>query len=143
MPTCDREFRKYFLKILETISSMNKFLSGLYHADVWLSPEECASAIATGRAFLDGFRFCADHAFLVLNSTRWKYQPKYHLFGEIVFKLEQSHRAKCPCLNPIIESTQVDEDFVGRIARFSTSVSIRKISERTLKKYLLSLAGYW
>ena len=131
------------MQILKTIRNANKFLSGLYRAGVWLDGRERDILISFGRAFLDGFKACAEHAFLRLNLTRWKYQPKYHLFAEVVFKMELNRRDKVPSINPVVEGTQIDEDFVGVVSRWSTQVSIRKVGERTLKKYLVGLAAHW
>ncbi|CAE7726262.1 unnamed protein product [Symbiodinium sp. CCMP2456] len=143
LPTCPAELKPYFVEVHRTIRSSNEFLKGLYHADTWLTEAERRHAIESGRCFLNSFKFCAEHAFLQLNLTRWKYQPKYHLFAEVIFLLEKNLHEGVSSLNPLIEATQVDEDFVGKVSRFSLQVSVRTISERTIKKYLLSLASAW
>ncbi|CAE6967890.1 unnamed protein product, partial [Symbiodinium sp. KB8] len=143
LPTCPDELKPYFVEVYRTIRSSNEFLKGLYRSDTWLTEAERRHAIESGRCFLNSFKFCAEHAFLRLNLTRWKYQPKYHLFAEMIFKLEKNRHEGCSSLNPLAEATQVDEDFVGRISRFSVQVSVRTIAERTIKKYLLSLASAW
>ena len=140
---CEPEVLSYFQNILKVFRHANLFLKTLYNSDLFLTVAERDIVIAEGRGFLKSFSACASHAFLSLNLTRFKYQPKYHLLAEIIYRLEVERLASVASINVVAESTQLDEDFVGRCAKFSREVSARAIHVRTVKKYLLSLASLW
>ena len=143
LDVCDPDVQGHVRTMAALFKHANIFMTTLYHSDVFLTPAERTALIESGRCFLKLFAKCASYSFLTLNLTRFKFQPKYHFLAEIVFKLECQQQAGVISMNPILESTQVDEDFVGRVAKFSREVSVRLIHLRTLKKYLLSLASLW
>ena len=134
--------RPFFSRVLSLFRNANRFLSLLYNCDLWLRDGQRNDIIRFGASFLADFEACAQKAF-ELRMTRFKLQPKFHMVGEIIFAL-RLHRSKgIPSLNPLTASTQVDEDFIGRIAVMSRSVSSRTLHHRTLRKYLLFLGTLW
>ena len=140
---CPPDMKVYVEEILAMLRYANEFMATLCNADLWLTANERHNAIITGRGFLDAFDECAHFAYNVLNLPRWKFQPKYHALAELIFALEVSKLADVPAINPVSASTQLDEDFIGRVSKFSREVSARLIHLRTIKKYLLSLASLW
>ena len=74
---------------------------------------------------------------------RWKLQPKFHMAGEVCFTLQHDKAQNAPSMCPLSYATQMDEDFVGRVANFSRTVSSRTLAVRTIKKYLLRLKAQW
>ena len=44
---------------------------------------------------------------------------------------------------PLAFGTQIDEDFVGRLATISRMVSVRTVHTRTLGRYQVALAARW
>ena len=138
----DEDVEKYFRDMYETTRSANSFLRTVYYAGFWLSEVECQYLITQGRICLKKFRACAQACFS-WNLTRWKLQPKYHMFGEVVYGIEYLYRARSPCPNPLIWSTQLDEDMVGRVCAYSRHVSSRTIHERTLGRYMTALVSKW
>ncbi|CAE7686075.1 unnamed protein product [Symbiodinium microadriaticum] len=140
---CEPDERPYVRNILAMLRACNTFMSTMYHGDVFLTDDERSILIRNGYVVTGKFAACASHAYLTLNIPRYKYQPKYHFFAEVVFKLERDQRAGVTSVNPVLESTQVDEDFIGRISKFSREVSSRTLHVRTCKKYLMALASQW
>ena len=135
--------QEYFECIRGLLKNANEFLSAMFHADLVLTSKERSAIIRAGRGFLTMFSACAKHAWSKLELPRWKYQPKYHFLAEVVYSLEVHENSNITSFNPIMDSTQMDEDFIGRVSKFSREVSVRKVHERVLKKYLLSLASKW
>eukprot|EP00438_Fugacium_kawagutii_P022263 Skav211437 [mRNA] locus=scaffold1591:160572:162182:+ [translate_table: standard] len=131
-----------FQEVLKLLTASNKFMSTLYHSSLWLAGDERANLLTSGRAVVNLFHRLAQRAF-ASSETRWKYVPKFHLFGEILHQLEQEKRGNTPSLNPLAFATQQDEDFVGKVSTLSRAVSVRTVHARTLGRYLISLASKW
>lgn len=134
----DEDTKKLFELCLVATSSANKFMKTLYNAGFWLSFSERQDLISHGHRLLNAFNSCADLCYWA-DLTRFKLQPKQHMFGELMFEIEFHHRHKWPTPNPLAYSTQMDEDFVGRICVFSRKVSICSIHSRTLSRYQIAL----
>ena len=140
----DDPARKLFRLCLVAVEAANKFMTTLYHASFWLTSTERRALVASGHECLNAFVGCATITFRD-GKTRFKMHPKMHMFGEVVTTLEFQERSSLPSPNPLIFSTQQDEDFVGRICTISRRVSCRTIHMRTLSRYQIALAslGWW
>ncbi|CAE7246231.1 unnamed protein product, partial [Symbiodinium sp. CCMP2456] len=132
----------YFAEIASLLSSGNEFMHRLYHAGLWLSRSDRDKIIAAGDKLVDSFMLLAQLAY---NSDicRWKVQTKFHMFGELVFSLKMDRTRGCRSLSPLSYSTQVDEDFIGKICTASRYVSSRTLHEKTIHRYLLKLKQCW
>ena len=135
----DEETNNFFQACLKATREANRFMTALYHAAFWLTRSERRTLIVSGTKFTTAFRVCADHCYWA-DLTRFKLQPKQHMFGELVFELQVQECQNLPSPNPLVYSTQQDEDYVGRICTYSRSVSIRTIHVRTLSRYQIALA---
>ena len=135
----DEETNNFFQACLKATREANRFMTTLYHAAFWLTRSERRTLIVSGTKFTTAFRVCADHCYWA-DLTRFKLQPKQHMFGELVFELQVQECQNLPSPNPLVYSTQQDEDYVGRICTYSRSVSIRTIHVRTLSRYQIALA---
>lgn len=142
LDTMDEPSKAYFLDIYGTIQASNAFMRCIYGAALWLSDAERNMLLKMGSKLINSFHRCAKHAY---NSevTRWKYMPKFHSFGEILFSLERQKRKAQPSLNPLTFCTQQDEDFIGRVSIASRHVSVRTVHSRTLTRYLVALVSKW
>ena len=132
----------FFTDILSSVASANRFMTCVYHTALWLSREERNQLLEAGYACVKAYQKCATHAYN-LNLTRYRYFPKLHMFGEILFGLEQERRLGQDSLSPLAFCTQLDEDFIGKIAFLSRSVSVRTVHSRTLSHYKIALAQRW
>lgn len=131
-----------FENMASTISACNAFLKCLYSTALWLTPDERDVLLQAGHATVKGFHQCATFSY-DRGETRWKFQPKIHMFGEVLHALESQRKKKQPSISPLTWSTQVDEDFVGRISNLSSMVSVRTVHDRTIGRYQIALASKW
>jgi hypothetical protein len=142
LPLVSDEDLQYVQWIIQALAGANTFMRTLFRSDLWLLDKERDSVLAAGYSCLSGFQSCADEAFR-RNITRWKLQTKFHMVGELLYELEHARRHDLPSLNPISTSTQIDEDFIGRVATSSRTVSSRTLHSRTIQRYLLGLKTNW
>ena len=131
-----------FLEIHATISAANAFMKCLYRAGLWLSHGERDFLLKAGSRCVNFFSKCALRAYNA-NCTRWKFMPKFHLFGEWLFTWEMQKRLGLPSPNILMFSCQMDEDYVGKISAISRTVSLRTVHTRTLSRYLIALVANW
>jgi len=134
--------KQYFHDIWSMIRAANSFMSCIYNGALWLSAGERDHLLKSGGILVNLYPKCAQRAF-DMKHTRWKFMPKFHLFGEILFRYEKEKRSNLPSMNVLAFCTQQDEDFVGRVSVMSRNVSVRTVHSRTLGRYLVSLASQW
>ncbi|CAK9038870.1 Uncharacterized protein SCF082_LOCUS22806 [Durusdinium trenchii] len=134
----------FFQEMFNTIKAANAnvFLKSLYRTALWLTSEERDCLLKSGHECIRGFQQCAEKAF-ELELPRFKYQTKLHMYGEILFGLENERHHGQPSLSPLVFATQLDEDLVGKVSSMSRTVSVRTVHTRTLAKYQLALAARW
>ena len=142
LETLDESTRPIFLEIHSAISAANAFMRCIYNAALWLTEFERSFLLKSGSRCINSFQKCATSAYN-RGDTRFKYMPKFHCFGEILFSLEMEKRKKLPSCNPLTFATQQDEDFVGKIAFLSRTVAVKTVHARTLGRYLVALASKW
>ena len=132
----------FSLRSMLQISAANAFMRCMYRAGLWLSHEERDFLLKAGTRCVNSFLRCALRAFNA-SATRWKFMPKFHLFGEWLFTMEKQKRLGLPSPNLLMFSCQMDEDYVGRISSISRTVSLRTVHTRTLTRYLIALVANW
>ena len=142
LPDAGAKDQEYVLLMMKTLKAANTFMRTLFHSGIWLLDGERDSLIANGLQVLSCFKRLASIAY-VRGATRWKLQPKYHFYFEQIYALIIERADDLPSLNPMSTGTQLDEDFVGRMASHSRTVSGRTIHFRTVEKYLLELCLNW
>ena len=128
--------------MLSCIQAASRFMKTIYHTALWLSNGERDVLLESGHSCIKHFQACASYAF-DLKLTRWKFQPKIHMFGEILHTLERERRAGHRSISPLAYCTQMDEDFIGHIATMSRKVAVKTVHSRTLQKYQIALASRW
>ena len=138
----DADNRHYVGLIIKALSAANSFMKTLYHSGLWLLDGERDAAILHGQQVLLHFQKLAGIAFS-WNMTRWKFQPKFHFYAEVLYYLQAERMEDILSINPISLSTQMDEDFVGRLSAASRIVSSRTIHVRTIDRYCVQLRMNW
>ena len=129
----------YLEGMLKAFRAANTFMRALYHAGLWLSLDRCKIIAESGLAFLKAYLETSTRAYK-LQRTRFKLTPKFHALIHIVDILVIAFNSgRCWTLNPLSEATQMDEDFIGRVASSTTCVSTRKMHLQTLRKYLTNV----
>ncbi len=132
----------FFQDMHDCICAANQFMRCVYHGALWITDAERDYMLEAGYRCINKFHKLASKSF-ELGVTRFKYQPKFHMYGELLYTLSFEKRSRLPSLNPLAFCTQQDEDFVGKIANFSRAVSVRTVHVRTLNRYQIALAAKW
>ena len=129
--------------ILLAVKSINQAFRVCFSAGVWLRAAEAAEAAKCGLLSLRAYRLLADKS-LQRNEPRYPLHSKYHMLCHAWRNLQQAIQRGCIYIeNPLTDSCQQDESFVGIISRYSRRVSPKQTIWRTLDIYLTSLWSRW
>ena len=134
---------RYLTSILAGLQASNVFFHTLYAAPLWLRNKDRDTLIDSLYGVLRSFAEAANYAYGVLKKTRFKYQPKYHMLAEIRFAMMVDRNNLVPSLNPLAFSTQMDEDYVGKICQMSRFVASRTVRIKTIERLKLALMALW
>ena len=129
-------------RVLDAVQSINRCFSILYTGGLWLERAESREAGAAGRRFLRRYAECADIC-MRARKLRFPVYVKFHMLDHS-FRgmLERSDRYEW-CINDLMDSVQMDEDFVGHCARISRGVSPVTTAFRVLQRYLVRAHQVW
>ena len=121
--------------------ALNRFVSGMYHADLWIPRSQVVFLVQNGEHFIKAYCYLA---FLSNRQGEPKFsaRPKLHMLHEAIVFFRRSLGLEF-CYNIIAESCSVDEDMVGRIAFLTRHVSPRLTGLRTLERYLTQVLLAW
>ncbi|CAK9047324.1 Uncharacterized protein SCF082_LOCUS26538 [Durusdinium trenchii] len=126
-----------FIATRRAAACINEFLTGLFQEDdVWLS-----SAVATrvGQKGVEFLHHYVSAAVLAYRGNRFlfPFMPKHHAFQHLcLVDLVLKARKQSHVLSPLVFSTQMDEDFIGRQSRTSRRVHASTVIERVTLRYL-------
>ena len=126
----------------EATKSINRCFRILYAQGAFLSAD---TAKLTGELIS---RFLRRYNQLVretyeMERTLFSIPPKIHPLHHFACDLLNSGRAGHPGINPLLWSTQMSEDLVGRPSRLSRRVGTRLVVQRTLQRYLQAAYREW
>lgn len=118
--------------IRDAAKAMNEFWGTLHELGVWIYGDAAASLVAKGQLFCNLYQKLAILAF---EKERLLYNmiPKAHLFHHVVTVMCMQHSRCGYVWNPLVDSTPLDEDFVGHTARISRRVASKTVQLRTLQ----------
>ena len=133
---------EYLQCLLRCCQAANKFLSLLYHAELWLPRRTARMVVRAGRDYILLYKSLAKTAY-EMRLTRYLLTPKLHLFMHCIHILEQQIAAKVHVVNPLSDSCQMCEDFINKVSTLGRNVSPRKFCEATLKQYMLCVHKHW
>ena len=121
---------------------MNQVMRSLYAADAWL---KSADALAVAHGLEQWIRSYLLQAHLAYKkeSNMFSLIPKVHAIHEICEELRRQGQVSSWAMNPCLETCSLDEDFVGRAAVLTRSVSPRVIAKRSLQRYLAQINVLW
>ncbi|CAE7891387.1 ANK3 [Symbiodinium necroappetens] len=142
--TKDKQFDDVLLmKCSEAVQALNKFITGLYEADVFLSSNQAYTLGEYGLQFLRRYSWCAGEAarqsrclFIIL--------PKMHCLQHICLQdLVMASQRFDLVVNPLVHSVQLCEDYVGRNSRTSRRIHPSTCTVRAVQRHLqLAFAKY-
>lgn len=128
--------------ILLVAQSMNSAMRNLYRSGAWLHSSDASPLAHSGLTSCRAYRRLADLS-LELSEPRFPMHPKFHMLFH-TFRFMQLDAARVEWQeSPLCDSCQMDEGFVGQLARYSRRVSPKTTVHRTLDLYLTSLWRLW
>ena len=127
---------------MDGAKAINRFVTILYSEDAWLSPEQARLTGELVCRFLRRYDACAKEAFHQ-QRTLFGLPPKLHVLHHMGLDLLEAGAASREALNPLVFSTQMSEDLVGRPSRLSRRVSTRTTVMRVLQRYLQAAYKQW
>lgn len=117
---------------------MNAAFRMLYRAGAWLDASESSEIARHGLLHLRAFKHLATLS-LGLKEPRFPLHVKAHMLCHVFRLLQLSSRSLQWVENPLTDSCQQDETFVGVLARFSRRVSPKTTVHRTYDLYITAL----
>ena len=128
------------LRVLFVVSRMNEAMRQLFYGGAWLRRSEAICIGALGLQALRGYKMLARES-VRLGQPRFPIHSKWHMLCHTFLALSKA--ATTWVENPVCDSCQLDEGFVGFIARYSRRVSPKLTIRRTLDLYLTRLWDHW
>ena len=130
------------LRILHAVRSINRVFTVLYEGGLWLTKQEAYEVGTLGRNWL---RLYAELAQISFRSSKLRYPivVKHHMLDHHFRDLVRSSKKFQWTWNPLGDSVQMDEDFIGHTARLSRRVSPVSNAMRVLQRYLTRAMRTW
>lgn len=117
--------------------AMNFATRSLYRAGYWIPSSEARRIAMAGMAFLQSYAKCASIAH-TQGLNRFQILPKLHMLHHCFQELLWMADIAAWAINPLGESCQQGEDFIGHSSRLSRTVNIKKHHAwRTLQRQLV------
>ena len=120
--------------IMSATSAANRCFSRLYRSGLWLTSAEARFIGHAGLAFLQLFARLANETRLQ-GRLRFPVTPKVHYLHHAFLGLFLDSQRQRWLLSPLAMSVQLDEDMIGRVARWSRRVGYYKNMRRTVDRY--------
>lgn len=110
----------------------------LFRGGAWLCAADAASIAAAGLQHLRAYRKLAELS-LLAREPRFPVHCKFHLLHHVFRFLELASKKIDWAENPLTDSTQMCEGFIGHVARMSRRVSPQQTVGRTYDVYATEL----
>lgn len=121
---------------------VNLFFRGIYQSDALMKSEKGKELSDALYNFISAYLWEASRAYRD-GVAAFPLYPKLHAVHEVAFIMRRQCRLYPYCQNPCVHACATDEDFIGRCASLSRSVSPKLIPMRTLQRYLCHLQILW
>lgn len=116
----------------KAIKIMNAALSELYSRGFWLRSDHGKRLGKCFKSFLACYARCAHFCMLgyVNHKLRFTMIPKVHFMDHIATRMVEDSAKALWIINPVAESVQMQEDYIGKHARLSRRVNPRLIHSK-------------
>ena len=114
----------------------------LYSSGLWLTQDEALAAGKAGRSWLLTYGQLA-WDFFQAGKLRFSIVVKHHTLDHIWRRLVVGASKSPWTPNPLRDSVQMDEDFIGHCARLSRRISARTTPLRLCQRYLVRAHKVW
>ena len=122
--------------------ALNSMMRSFYEQDLWLDTGSKNMILKAGHHFLQATSKLALLSYRVRKNF-FPITPKHHMLFHILKTISWQGDICSFAFNPLSEFCALDEDFIGRVALISRSVSPRKTCLRVLERYLLYARRMW
>ena len=122
--------------------ALNLWMSQLYAAGVWIANGDAQKINSAGRHFLNAYSRLAQLSHSK-GELRYTMIPKIHMLWHIIDRMVTQASSLQYIENPAVESTPIDEDFIGRFCSLTRAVSPRLRIRRAMERYLTQLQLLW
>ena len=109
----------------------------LYRSGAFLSENEGRFVAEQGLKFLETYYEFATIMFARGKQWCFPLYPKLHIWHHLQIDILRSIQEVRTACNPNLWGCQMDEDTVGRASRLSRRVNVRRVSLRSLQRYLI------
>ena len=116
---------------------MNVFLRALYRAGFWIPKEQGIRLSNLFLVFLKCYQLATAQC-RERHMNRFALVPKCHMLHHTAIRMRSESQAANYCTNPLSESVQIQEDFIGRPSRLSRRVNINTLHLRVLQRSLIA-----
>ena len=124
------------------LAAIDDFLHLCYTTDrIFFTPEQSHTAHGHLCTFAEKYHDCASKCF-ARNLLFFNLTPKYHYMLHVRDSLELRPKQKL-YMNPAATSTQMDEDYVGRVSQSSRTVHALGVPLRVGQKWLVYTHMRW
>lgn len=122
----------------EATFAINDCVTGLFHEGVFIKAPTAAQLAEKGLFFL---RTYAQLASMCYKSRRKRFplMPKGHYLHHQFLHMYQAAQTADLCLNILVYSNQMSEDFVGKPSRLARRVSAKTTSLRVIQRAFLAV----
>lgn len=135
---CDGLNETLSIEIIQAVSGLNKFMDTLYKADLFLPKAVTGLAVRAGELFLKSYSKCVSIG-LSMEICMFGLRPKHHFFHHIVQLLRWQYEIGVDAWNPLAESVQMNEDFVGKSCRLTRRGGTRENIKIAISNYLIAV----
>ena len=119
---------------------MNRFLSALYREGFWVRRDQGRRLASLIFLFLKCYQLAAAEC-QRLGKNRFGFTPKIHMLHHSAMRMQHEAEQAQWITNPLSESVQIQEDYIGRPSRLSRRVGMRLLHLRVLQRTLISAEG--
>ena len=116
--------------------AMNLAMAYMYRSGFWLPRAEGQKLSEWILHAMQGYALCA-RVCLREGRSRYALIPKLHFICHASWRLHSECSRAHFCINPLAESVQMQEDFIGKPSRLSRRVDARLIHLRVLERTLI------
>lgn len=124
-------------------SKVNQFMRGVYQHDCWIPASDALPLASALFAFLRAYFYEAHLSYRTCEESKFALFPKLHALHHIAWLMRRQGETCSHVLNPAVEICSIDEDFVGRKAVLTRSVSPRLMALRSIQRYLAQIQVAW
>ena len=128
---------KTFTPKAKGTTAMNLLMEALYREGFWIHRDRGLQLAELFMLFLKCFQ-CAVSESRARGLNRFSLVPKIHMLHHISLRMKSECQQAAFCCNPLAESVQIQEDYIGRPSRLSRRVGMKLLHLRVVQRSLIS-----